>query len=416
MDNNSPRSSRRASVVSRVNSSYSLAGSTRHMLADMNNSSTSDSTTGLLEPPSAPFAGKRTPDSLTLSSGKGSNLSLSVNYIPNKFSASIVSPVGARFRGAKSNGPSLPKRGGGLDAFKSNEARMPQGRNRLRWNKFKWILLATNTLLTLYSLSALVVCLLTWFDVWTHADVIRTGNRPELILSTLAASIGIFTAVIGWAGILLNNRGFLAWYTFLAWITFIFLLVPGYITYKKRTFNLEGKINAQWSRALGSEGRMRIQNQLRCCGYFSPFVEATVSQTCYARSILPGCKLPYIQFERRILMTWYTAVFSIVPAHIGVMLAGLLCSNHITYRFGKGMMPEAYRLNMNTMAVVMDNYVNQLAEEYGQEVAAEILKQSRANLQKLESMPAVGYSTGTVHSHAKYDSLNNPKSTPDSAL
>ncbi|KAJ3510011.1 hypothetical protein NLJ89_g4911 [Agrocybe chaxingu] len=90
------------------------------------------------------------------------------------------------------------------------------------------------------------------------------------------------------------------------------------------------------------------------------------------------------------------------------MLAGLLCSNHITYRFGKGMMPEAYRLNMNTMAVVMDNYANQLAEEYGQEVAAEILKQSRA---KLESMPAMGYSTGAAHGHAKYDSLNNPKST-----
>jgi hypothetical protein len=210
--------------------------------------------------------------------------------------------------------------------------------------------------MTIYSLAALVVCLLTWFDVWKHADVIRTGNRPELILSTFAASIGIFTSVIGWAGILLNNRSFLAWYTFFSWITFAFLVTPGYMTYKRRTFNLEGKVNAQWSQKLGAEGRMRIQNQLQCCGYFSPFVEATVSQTCYARSILPGCKLPYLQYERYILKRWYAAVFILVPVHISVMVAALLCSNHINYRFGKGMMPEAYRLNLSTMAVIMENY------------------------------------------------------------
>ena len=46
---------------------------------------------------------------------------------------------------------------------------------------------------------------------------------------------------------LLNNCGFLAWYTFM---TFAFLVTPGYMTYKRRTFNLEGKINAQWSRYL----------------------------------------------------------------------------------------------------------------------------------------------------------------------
>ncbi len=138
-----------------------------------------------------------------------------------------------------------------------------------------------------YCLAGLIACLLIWFDVWTHADIIRVGNREELIISTTAASVGVFTSLIGWSGILLNNRAFLAWYSFLLWITFALLVTPGYITYKKRTFNLEGKINSAWSRTLGIDGRLRIQNQLNCCGYFNPFVEATVSQTCYARSILP---------------------------------------------------------------------------------------------------------------------------------
>ena len=215
--------------------------------------------------------------------------------------------------------------------------------------------------LTLYSLAALLVCLLTWFDVWQKAFVIRIGNAPELILSTMTAIIGLFTSLIGWAGILLNNRGFLAWYTFLTWVTFAFLVSPGYLTYRRRTFNLEGKINSQWSRNIDAEGRLLIQNQLNCCGYFSPFVEATVTQTCYARSILPGCKGPYILFEKALLAHWYKVVFALVPSHILIMVAGLLCSNNITYRFGKGMMPEAYRLNVGSMTMIVDKYAEYVA-------------------------------------------------------
>ncbi|KAF7330857.1 hypothetical protein MVEN_02425100 [Mycena venus] len=233
---------------------------------------------------------------------------------------------------------------------------------KLRWNKFKWILTPT--------LSAL-------------------QTTPELVLSTLAASAAIFTSILGFAGILLNNRGFLAVYTFLLWVCFGLMVVPGYLTYKHRSLNLEAKINNQWSNDLGADGRLRIQNSLGCCGYFSPFVEATVSSTCYARSILPGCKAPYLDFEKLVLMRWYTASFGLVPLHIAVMVSGLLCSNHVTYRFGKGMTPKAYRLSMNSMAVIMDNYANQLAEQYGPEVATEILARSRSNLNLSEA-----YSTG----------------------
>ena len=155
---------------------------------------------------------------------------------------------------------------------------------------------------------------------------------------------------------MLNNRSFLAVYTLLLWITFAFLVAPGYITYKKRTFNLEGKVNSQWSRNLGVNGRLRIQNQLDCCGYYSPYVEASVSQACYSRSLLPGCKAPYLRFERMVMKRWYVAAFLLVPVHIFCIVAALLCSNHVTYRFGKGMMPKAYRLSLGSMAVIMDNY------------------------------------------------------------
>ncbi|KAK1231096.1 hypothetical protein PQX77_005798 [Marasmius sp. AFHP31] len=333
----------------------------------------------------------------------GARGSLSVNYLPTKFSDAVASPTAnPRRRGGKGKGEAL-KAGGGTDAFRPGEARMPaQGDEDyngvstgwfggktakprsgkiMHWNRFKWVLFCTNTMLLIYSLTILIITLLTWFNVIPFADIIRVGNRTELILSTLVATLGIITALIGYAGILLNNRSFLAVYTFMTWIMFIFMLVPGYLTYRRRSFNLEGKINSQWSRDLGVLGRLRIQNHLSCCGYFSPFVEATVSQTCYARSVLPGCKLKYMNFERMVLKKWYIGVFALVPAQLAVMIAGLLCSNHVTYRFGKGMMPKAYQLDLGSMAVIMDNYANELTEQYGAEVASNaIAAGSRSNL------------------------------------
>ena len=198
--------------------------------------------------------------------------------------------------------------------------------------------------------------MLIWFNVFKHSDIILTANVTELTTSTVAATLGLFTCVIGWGGILLNNRAFLAVYTFLLWLVFAALVIPGYLSYKWRTFNLEGKVNSQWSRELGSAGRLIVQNELECCGYYNPFVEATVSASCYSRTTLPGCKQHFLNFERGVLKWWYTGVFGLVPVHIFVMVAGLLCSNHVTYRFGKGLTPKAYRLDMDSVAAIIDNY------------------------------------------------------------
>ncbi|KAG6888182.1 hypothetical protein C0995_010026 [Termitomyces sp. Mi166 len=405
--------SRPASVSSNTNSAYSHTPSTRHMLGDP-------------DPRNAPFAGNVAIHNRDITDA--SSVSLTVNYLPSKFSTTLLTPGGSATRkrkGAKGIDPIVPKRGGGVEAFRSGESRMggpgdddydrvwlgpTKGKKtRLRWNRFKWVLFFANVLLTCYSIVALVFCLLTWFNVWHHADIIRVGNRPELILSTLAASMGVFTAVIGWAGILLNNRSFLAVYTFLLWIVFAFLVTPGYICYRRQEFNLDGKINAQWSRSLGVEGRARIQNQLNCCGYFSPFVEATVTQTCYSRSVLPGCKAPYLDYQRMILKRWFAIAFILVPFQLFVMVAALLCSNHVTYRFGKGMMPKRYRLSLSSMAVIMDNYASQLAEQYGSDVAEDILKRSRDNTHhspKMQDMQPYQSAPGPYRSHAKYDSLS----------
>lgn len=189
------------------------------------------------------------------------------------------------------------------------------------------------------------------------------------------------TALLGYSGILLNYRPFLAVYTILLWASLAFIVAPGYITYKKKTFNLEGKINLQWSRQLGTIGRLRIQDALRCCGYFNPTIEAVISPLCYPRSIEDGCKNRYLKLERSVLKKWYTIAFSLVGPHLLIILAGLLCSNHVTYRFGKGLTPKRYRLDLDSMAVIMNDYATEIAAQYGPDVAAEAVSRSSLHIE-----------------------------------
>lgn len=264
-----------------------------------------------LDQPKLPFASTNALLSWPpLPSDDASNSALSINYVPSKFSTALLSSERPRRRKRRNDaGDFLSSRGGIEISDDDGFTKGHKDSRNLRWNKFKWILFLANLLFTLYSLAILVITLLLWFDVFQLADVIRVGNKTELILSTLTAAFGLLTSVIGWAGILLNNRSFLATYTFLLWITFAFLVVPGYVTYKRRAFNLEGKLNLQWSRDLAETGRLRIQNKLACCGYFSPFVEATISQTCYSRSVLPGCKARYLNFERKVRIAFIFVTF-----------------------------------------------------------------------------------------------------------
>jgi hypothetical protein len=114
-----------------------------------------------LEPPALNFGASRSPSSTSLNSNK--EVSLSVNYLPSKFSRPHSPGLHKRRKGEKDD-DFYPKRGGGRDAFRSNESRMPgandedydgvtggwasSAKGRLRWNRFKWILFFSNTLVS----------------------------------------------------------------------------------------------------------------------------------------------------------------------------------------------------------------------------------------------------------------------------
>ncbi|RCH98811.1 hypothetical protein CU097_012488 [Rhizopus azygosporus] len=221
----------------------------------------------------------------------------------------------------------------------------PSVKKKQRWSKHKWWLLFSNTLLFCYGLGILLLALLTFFKFYLRADVVIVGEKLILNLILATGAICLFTSLLGYTGIMLNNRAVLTFYNLLLWPCFGMIAAIGYTAYRKNKWNLEGKLSYQWHYLLDSDGRARIQANLHCCGYksFSDYHER--SNKCFPRTLLPGCKFKYQTFTKEALnITWIVA-FSMIPVHLFVMFCGLLCSNHINRKFGKGLPPKIYRLD-----------------------------------------------------------------------
>ena len=60
---------------------------------------------------------------------------------------------------------------------------------------------------------------------------------------------------------------------------------------------------------------------------------------------------------------WFAAAFALVPAHLLNIVVSLLCANHVTKRFGKGIMPKQYRLNNDDVRADADKLYGALEKE-----------------------------------------------------
>lgn len=190
------------------------------------------------------------------------------------------------------------------------------------------------------------------------------ADYDVLVLLTLASSIVLLTFLFGLTGTLLNSRPLLAVYALLLWPAFIAILAIGYTSYKRAAFALDRKLNMAWSEWYTPLGRLVVQDSLGCCGYYSPLHEAVASSACYARSILPGCKGVLLRFERTQLAGVWAAAFGVVPVHIANIFVSLVCANHVTRRFGKGIVPRKYRLT-SADVVADENRLCSIMEEKG---------------------------------------------------
>ncbi|CAO3598982.1 unnamed protein product [Absidia cylindrospora] len=218
-------------------------------------------------------------------------------------------------------------------------------KKKQRWTLHKWWLLFSNSVLFCIGLGLLLAALLTYFKLYQRADVVIVGEKVILDLILATGAICLFTSLLGYVGIMLNNRPILAVYNLLLWVCFGTITAIGYTAYRKNKWNIEGKLSYQWHYDLTSDARSRIQANLHCCGYkmFSDFHEN--SNKCFPRTLLPGCRFKYQQFTISFLTYTYIGAFSCIPLILFVLFSGLLCANHINRKFGKNLPPKLYRLD-----------------------------------------------------------------------
>jgi hypothetical protein len=163
-------------------------------------------------------------------------------------------------------------------------------------------------------------------------------------LLTFSSSLFLLASLVGITGTLLNSRPILAVYVLLLFPSFLSFVSVGYQTYKKANFSLDAKVSEAWHLWYSPGARAVLQGALGCCGWSGPLHGAAASGVCYARSPLAGCHGPLVRFEREFLSSAAGTVFSLVPLHLANIFVGLLCANHVTDRFGKGVTPARYRL------------------------------------------------------------------------
>lgn len=218
-------------------------------------------------------------------------------------------------------------------------------KKKQRWTLHKWWLLLSNSVLFCIGLAYLLFGVLTYLKFYLRADVVIVGESVILNLILATGCVCLFTSLLGYVGIMLNNRAILSYYCLLLWPCFGLIAAVGYTAFRKNKWEIDRKLSFQWHRTLTPDGRSRIQANLHCCGYktFSDFHEN--SNKCFPRTLLPGCRYKYTQFTVSFLIYTYIVAFSTIPLIIFILVSALLCANHINRKFGKNLPPKLYRLD-----------------------------------------------------------------------
>ncbi|ORX95386.1 hypothetical protein K493DRAFT_219298 [Basidiobolus meristosporus CBS 931.73] len=155
---------------------------------------------------------------------------------------------------------------------------------------------------------------------------------------TLISLVGLANSIIGYYGILKDNRRILTIWALVLWVMLVLIAVVGYLAYKRQLWNLRAKLGHQW-REFGYQERLNIQTNLHCCGFKGPFDHAALSNKCFLRSLLPGCLGKYYRFSAQALKLIYIVAFTLLIPQFIMIFVSILCTNHVNNKFNKNPPP-----------------------------------------------------------------------------
>ncbi|KAK9721876.1 hypothetical protein K7432_003105 [Basidiobolus ranarum] len=210
-----------------------------------------------------------------------------------------------------------------------------------KWTPSKWILLFSNTVLMAMGIVGLVLSLSTWYKLYLRAEVVLIVSHSTVILLTTVSSCAVAIAIMGYFGVFFNNRKILTIYTVLLWPMMGGIASIGYVTYKFSLWHLQSKLDHRWSDYSQEEIR-HLQANLHCCGFENTNDRAEITNKCNPGGLtkLSGCRYKLTNFVANTLKITYITAFSFLIPHLFVLFSALLCSNHITEKFGTEPAPK----------------------------------------------------------------------------
>ncbi|KAG0308298.1 hypothetical protein BGZ98_008374 [Dissophora globulifera] len=198
-----------------------------------------------------------------------------------------------------------------------------------RWTRSKWILLSTVLMLMAYSFAVFGICIGYFSHKLEHAVVVMEFHANLVQLAFVGSILGITASIVGLIGVIRENRMYLSVYAVLLWPVFALYVSVGYVAFRRAKAHLLVHLKDEWVKSYTREQRLLVQRNLKCCGYLDSSSYAEYDLRCFPITVLPGCRHKYNLYEENLLSTCWTAAFSIVPFHLLVMIASMLCSNHI---------------------------------------------------------------------------------------
>ncbi|KAF9114327.1 hypothetical protein BGX27_011147 [Mortierella sp. AM989] len=166
-------------------------------------------------------------------------------------------------------------------------------------------------------------------EEYEHAVVVMEFHGNLIYIAMAASALGILSALLGLVGIFRENRLLLSWYSILLWPVFALYISVGYIAFRRAKNHLRTHLREEWVHSYSREQRLLVQRNLKCCGYQDPAWFGEYDLRCFPMINLPGCQHKYNVYEDKLLTTCWTASFTLAPFQLFVMIAALLCSNHV---------------------------------------------------------------------------------------
>ncbi|KAF9293943.1 hypothetical protein BGZ88_004696 [Linnemannia elongata] len=197
------------------------------------------------------------------------------------------------------------------------------------WTRSKWILLFSAVLLLGYSGALFAVSLGYMLGHFENSVVVMEFHSNLIYLAMGGSVLGILSAIVGLIGIFKENRAWLSLYTIVLWPVFAVYISIGYIAFRRAKNHLRVHLRDEWIHSYSREQRLLVQRQLKCCGYQDSMSYGEYDLRCFPMINLPGCLHKYNLYEDNVLTTAWTVSFGLAPVQLFVMIAALMCSNHV---------------------------------------------------------------------------------------